>query len=541
MEVMMRRLLQVFLCAIIVLLACVPVSAQEVDCEDISGGNRRFYSILIDQDDPGIIYAGSYGAVLKSLDNGEHWRPILLIKGQNMKVNSLVFSPADKNIICAATGNGLYMSVDRGKNWKRAFQGKNYLENVCVCAAITASTLYVGTKGGLFVSDDLGKSWKKEQGELGNGSIRAVIVDRAPDGCVYVLSDHRVFKRVSGRDPWQKTFSVINRGTEDENEPEEGPEENDQPSEDYQRFKGLKVSAADRSTLFLATARGAYKSVDAGLTWCLLPSYGLLDEDIRGFCELSGDHLFAATGSGVFIYNVQRWKELYINRAVRDINMIVCDKTGNLYLATDGGLLRISLKYLPDEGSAGSSVVVSRSEEPTIREVHEAAIRYAEVEPEKILCWRKAAAKKAWLPKMTVGWDRNASSLWHWESGSSTKPDDDVLRRGKDFLDWDLTMSWDFGELIWNNDQTSIDTRSRLLVQLREDVLDQVTKLYFERQRVKMSLNDLRIEDRKKRLEKELRLQELTASLDALTGGYFSRRCLNTGAITDGLSEKTGS
>jgi hypothetical protein len=37
-----------------------------------------------------------------------------------------------------------------------------------------------------------------------------------------------------------------------------------------------------------------------------------------------------------------------------------------------------------------------------------------------------------------------------------------------------------------------------------------------------MEINNLTIEDSRKRYEKELKLQELTASLDALTGSYFS-------------------
>lgn len=60
------------------------------------------------------------------------------------------------------------------------------------------------------------------------------------------------------------------------------------------------------------------------------------------------------------------------------------------------------------------------------------------------------------------------------------------------------------------------------MVELRDDILDQVNKLYFERLRVKMELDSLSIEDRKKRFEKELKLDELAASLDALTAGYYS-------------------
>jgi len=99
-----------------------------------------------------------------------------------------------------------------------------------------------------------------------------------------------------------------------------------------------------------------------------------------------------------------------------------------------------------------------------------------------------------------------------------------LLRRGKDSLDWDVGVSWDLSELIWSTDQTSIDVRSKLMVELRNDLLDEVNKIYFERIRVKMEIDNLSIEDRKKRFEKELRLRELTASIDALTGGYFSQQ-----------------
>ncbi|MDD5246833.1 MAG: hypothetical protein PHS09_05540, partial [Candidatus Omnitrophica bacterium] len=68
---------------------------------------------------------------------------------------------------------------------------------------------------------------------------------------------------------------------------------------------------------------------------------------------------------------------------------------------------------------------------------------------------------------------------------------------------------------------TSIDVRSRLDVQLRQDLLDEATKLYFERIRLRMEIDGFSIEDRKRRGEKELKLREVTANLDALTGGYF--------------------
>ena len=62
------------------------------------------------------------------------------------------------------------------------------------------------------------------------------------------------------------------------------------------------------------------------------------------------------------------------------------------------------------------------------------------------------------------------------------------------------------------------------MVELRDDILDQVNKLYFERLRAKSELDNLAIEDKNKRFDKQLKLEELTASLDSLTAGYYSEQ-----------------
>lgn len=175
------------------------------------------------------------------------------------------------------------------------------------------------------------------------------------------------------------------------------------------------------------------------------------------------------------------------------------------------------------EAGVESNLELYSEGEPSISEVQQAAIKWAELEPERIAKWRKQAAKKAWLPELSIGIDNNSTDLWHWETGSTTKFQDDVLRKGEGSMEWDVSLSWELGDLIWNDDQTSIDVRSNLAVSLRRSILDEVTERYFTRLRIKMELDSLSIEERKKRLEKELKLKELTASIDALTGGYFSK------------------
>ena len=495
------------------------VLGQGLEWEDVSGGNLNFRVVLIDNTKPQLIYSGTNREVLKSEDGGKNWRSILRIKGQNTNVNFLSLGNLDKNILYVATGNGLYVSHNQGGSWERIFKGKNSQESDCTAVVSNSKNIFLGTKAGLFYSEDKGRTWHKEVGKIGINKILAIAQNAKDEKNIYVASIDGVFRTQNNGLDWERVFVV---------HPVENGNENDEIEDDYdeeKRYSELRYLCLDPNNslcLYLSSSKGVYKSSDQGNTWYLLSDYGLINKEVSFIFMDINSNLYAAAKSGVFEYKNERWKELSFGLAGGEVRFLAQDNQRNLYASCEKGMFKVNLdnfvSYKP-----GNPLVFYGEGEPRIADVQKAAIKYAEVEPDKIIKWRKQAAKKAIMPQVSAGVGRNVTDLWHWEGGSTTKPDDDVLRRGNDAIEWDVSLSWDLSELIWNNDQTSIDTRSRLMVQLRDDILDEVTKTYFERLRVKIELNNLAIEDKKRRIEKELRLQELTASLDALTGGYFTQ------------------
>ena len=521
----MRKVIVNLVAVVLCILCLATLSfAQELVWEDIGRGILNLKTVLIDQDNSKIIYIGTGNSgVFKSVDTGENWRNILSVRGENRAVNYLLFDFRDRNSLYAATGNGLFFSSDQGKNWKRVFKGKNYFENECATLVVLPSAIYLGTKGGLFVSKDKGRSWSKETGKLGNSEILAIAYNPKEPNYIYIACVDGVFRTGDAGKSWERIF--VSFATENNSEIEESDEDIDEEIK-TSNIRYISVDPSNANYLYLATSRGIYKSPDKGNSWELLTDYGLLSRDIKFLLVSGNSEIYAVSKSGIFVYENSHWQELSLGLIADKIRFLTQDKLGNLYAAGDKGLFKASIGHFGNNNEK-NTIVEYYKDGPKINEVQQAAIKYAEVEPEKIMRWRKQAARRAWLPQVSMGLDRNTTDLWHWEGGSTTKADDDILRKGHDSVEWDVRLTWDLSQLIYSDDQTNIDVRSKLMVQLRDDILDEVTKLYFERIRVKMEINNLTIEDSKKRCEKELKLQELTASLDALTGGYFSSHEIN--------------
>jgi len=61
------------------------------------------------------------------------------------------------------------------------------------------------------------------------------------------------------------------------------------------------------------------------------------------------------------------------------------------------------------------------------------------------------------------------------------------------------------------------------MVELRNDILSEITRLYFERRKLQIEVLTLKDLSEKGSLEKKMRILELTAMIDRLTGGAFSK------------------
>lgn len=496
--------------------------AGDLDWEDIGRENRNCQTFLVDAQESKIIFAGYPGNILKTDNGGKSWRRVLAVKGRNSDINNLVMEKDNGNVVYVATGNGLYRSSNSGERWERIFRGKAELENYCSSVLIIGKAIFVGTKAGLFISRDYGRSWYKQPIGISNGEIYNIESRAGEDPVVYLAAFNGIFKSLDLGKSWDKILVNCSRRDSGEDLINDDSDQSEQADKQTD-INFVKAGVVNGNLVYFSCTRGVYRSLNQGQSWEKLTEYGLLNRDVKMICLGDNSEIFVLTATGVFLYSHERWLELSFGLTAGKLNYLALDNLNNVYIAGEKGIYKANLRNT-SQFTVSVALQDYLKHEPAIKDIQDAAIRYAEVSPEKISQWRKGAAKKALLPQVSVGLDRNTTDLWHWEGGSTTKPDDDTLRRGNDSLDWDVSLSWDLSDLIWNDAQTSIDVRSKLMVELRDDILDQVNKLYFERLRVKSELDNLALEDRNKRFDKQLKLQELTASLDSLTAGYYSEQ-----------------
>lgn len=486
----------------------------ELSWEDSSQGLREkdVKCILFDLNDQNQIYIGTDRALYASKDQGKYYKKILNISKAG-GVNFLLQDKSSSQDIFAATADGLFISQNNGKSWRNVFRGKNEIQGNCNTVLILEDKILLGTKEGLFFSRDNAKSWDRLSGKIGSIEIIAITEGKNQ---IYLATIEGIYVLSSDLESQDKLFSI---GSWESAENNNG--DSDYVSEETNgasRISDIKIGPADYQRIYFSSDEGLFYSRDNGESWERFDSNGLLSRNIKCILLSESNKLIVGTDKGIYQFIDNRWEGLYKGITANKINFLATDSSGNLWAATDEGVFRGSSRELPavtrDELENAKEAF---KDEPSIQEIQKQAIRYAEVDPQKIKGWRRRAQFAALMPSISVDYDKTvATSLSSSYERAFVGP-----------MDWGVSLSWDVGELIWNSDQTSIDSRSKLMVELRESILDEVTRLYFERRRLQTELLISPPEEASERLDETLRLEELTASIDALTGGYLTEQLKN--------------
>jgi photosystem II stability/assembly factor-like uncharacterized protein len=469
------------------------------------------------------LYIATKNVLYKAPDAKERWEPVFsLPKGGNNEIN---YVAGRARVIFVGTKHGLWRSEDYGVNWKKVFKtvlaDRNNITYIELSKHNRLKVL-IGTERGIFISEDLGTKWREISGGLKDSSVRCLALNKE---LMYAATDSGLYVMRPGVEGWRRVFV---RSAGEDNRSEEAEEYD---YDDAEKDMSIRCISVDDSRVYIAYDKDILYSDDGAKSWNNLSGDGLKGA-INYILHSKDKKMYCATTKGVFEFSPDqaRWLELYrgMSKSLIVNRLIFTGEDEKILLAvTDKGLYSFEggdymMNKYPDIEMGIKTLKIVLDGEPTFKELRDAAIKYAEVSPEKIKKWRAESKLSALLPKVSFGVDRNTSDLWHWEGGSTVKENDDMLRPGRDIIDWDAAVSWEFGNLIWNDDQTNIDVRSRLMVQLRNDILDDLRRVYYERKRIQFELMTNPPGDMNAKFEKDLRLQELTQAIDDLTGNYFS-------------------
>ena len=157
--------------------------------------------------------------------------------------------------------------------------------------------------------------------------------------------------------------------------------------------------------------------------------------------------------------------------------------------------------------------------EPKLSEIQAQAMRYATADPERIEEWFKRARTAPALPSMAI----SAGTGFDSAAGTREKSGDAgvLSRRSANDFNFNVKMEWKLADLVFNRDELSIARESFRMSVIRERVLHDVMKSYVERKKAKIKVLTSESLLPMERIELELLVEEQTAILDGLTGGWF--------------------
>lgn len=427
--------------------------------------------------------------------------------------------PRDPKRVLAATADGLRLSRDGGYSWPLVLTGPTRWEraiNHIARSPHDPELLLAGTGRGLHVSRDGGESWEPlDHPFVVASDIRWVDFDRTrPDvfyaGATWGLLRTADFGRsfdIAFRSPW--------------------------PAESLVRQVQIDPHRPER--VWLATADGLLASVDDGKTFERAGGLLFVGTNVR--CLSPGEapgHLIAVTDTEVWETRDggENWQIALFGRVQWKITygMFELGRPESMLILTEAEVLRFG----PAERARPvPEAIVERfrrqaAREPSQAVVVETALRRAGLYRPELIATRRRARWASLMPRVdaVAGWREIRVDNAQLRIRTTLADDDPELTRRPDGIQegfaWGVFARWDLAGLVFDRSEAPIARIGRGNSYAEWSLRSTVINVFQERRRLMFEALLDAEEDARTRLMRDLRIDELTATLDLLTDGLFA-------------------
>lgn len=491
------------------------------------------------------IFIGTGNGILISRDKGKTWEDfgtVQLLKNINgFSSINWIYIDDEKKKIYIATSLGAYYSDIAEPDWHNFFENIKTESYQVNSLTVNADKVYLSTDDGFWIYDlVLGTCDRMNQGlepDSGSGNFQA-FYSLSKDDMTYLAASNGVYVFDEKKMFWKNiTFSI-----------DKLPDG---------KINSRYILDDDKGNLWIACGTGVYRSNNNGLPWInSSEGIGRNADGFQGVFYLffKDDILFSATESGIYSYDSesQSWTNLSYGIRTKESSKNVYWLAGigeELYAATDEGLFvlreprheagstkqeeqnnKMVLKGTVETGFAGLSEL-----EPSVIEVQKQALKFASLPTANdYKRYRLEARLRNVFPKVGFDLNNTGTSTNYYQLNKGITSDallnndfnsDQINRHqfdGRSFKQ--VSLLWDANKFLYDDEIGDILSQARLTANIRENLLDDVTRIYYQRRKVQLEILLSPPKDIQTKLAKEIEIAELTGQLDSRTGGWFTRQ-----------------
>ena len=181
---------------------------KKTDAQIDEGIRSGWSTISFAPSDPKIVYAGTAGffsagsfdpsvpgrGIFKSLDGGEHWKPINTENTENAHIQGLAVDPKNElYVVAASTNKGILSTQDGGKTWSQVAQGVPSEDALSISISPHSSSIMLAgfDRRGLYRSEDNGASWVNSTiGMNPEAKVTSIVFDPSNEMVVYAADEN---------------------------------------------------------------------------------------------------------------------------------------------------------------------------------------------------------------------------------------------------------------------------------------------------------------------------------------------------------------